>query len=141
MGQSPMTDGQTNPGDVQPVHALRNDAANCFTAPFDGLLTIICHGEKPFRPGTDTRDPTPFCTLAIDGHQTPPVVTIREHGQTDDAPQPGKLTWRVSREVLQRIFLGDRQLSGAFIAGRLLISGDMAVMARLRLSDRIDRTG
>lgn len=118
--------------------ALKSEAAQCFQAAFDGVLTIICHDEKPFRQSGTPEPDASICTLRIDGHMTPPAVIIADNGHTDEAaPKHGHLTWRASRDVLQRIFLGDRQLSGAYIAGRLLISGDMAVMARLRPSEHV----
>ncbi len=41
--------------------------------------------------------------------------------------------WRAATETLIRIFEGGRALEGAYLSGRLHISGDMSVMARLVL--------
>ncbi len=42
-------------------------------------------------------------------------------------------TWCASPDTLARIFEGGRALESAYLSGRLKISGDMSVMARLIL--------
>jgi putative sterol carrier protein len=41
--------------------------------------------------------------------------------------------WTASSETLTRIFEGGRALESAYLSGRLSITGDMSVMARLAL--------
>ncbi len=66
----------------------------------------------------------------IDGRQEPPVIG-------NDAPSnlsSGFCLWRTSMDTLGRVLSPEtRRLEGAYIAGRLAISGDMAVMARLEV--------
>jgi hypothetical protein len=68
----------------------------------------------------------------VDGRSEPPLVTL-------DAPQGverGFCLWRAGFDTLRRLFSQrERRLESAFIAGRLKISGDMSVMARLELAD------
>lgn len=67
----------------------------------------------------------------IDGMPDPPVVSL-------DAPtglERGFCLWRASGETLSRVLTPEnRRLEAAFVGGRLKISGDMAVMARLELT-------
>lgn len=118
---------------------MRAEAEKCFRSAFDGTLTIICRADQQFG---KSETPEVICVLHIDGHASPPVISIATQ-ETIEPPEsngsngisPGACTWRASHQVLQRIFLGDRQLTSAYISGRLIISGDMAVMARLKLTD------
>ena len=88
-------------------------AEKFFTESFDGVIRIEA-GDKT--------------ALWVDGRKTPPVLS-------DKAPENvtgAFCLWQASPETIGRIFSdGARQLEAAYIAGRLTISGDMAVMARL----------
>lgn len=68
-----------------------------------------------------------------------PAFVIDGTGQTtriiDPAP-PGfapDLRWIANTETLLRIFEGSRAVESAYLSGRLVIAGDMAVMARLEM--------
>ena len=90
------------------VERLASAAAVAFRTPFGGCIRI---------------EPN-------DGDAAPPAVT-------DDAPKAadeGRMcVWRASADTLARIFEGERLLGSAYVSGRLSISGDMSVMARLQL--------
>lgn len=64
----------------------------------------------------------------VDGRQDPPIVSA-------DAPRQlatDFCLWRIDYPDLMRVCAeGTRRIESSFVAGRLKISGDMAVMARL----------
>ena len=92
---------------------LISAAQHYFREGFDGVIRI------------ETED---GATLWVDGRATPPQIGA-------DAPanlEGAYCLWRAGADTLARIFGPEqRQLEAAYIAGRLEISGDMAVMARL----------
>lgn len=93
---------------------LTAEAKGFFTRPFDGVIRIELESDDR--------------SLWIDGREAPPVVSENAPAGLD-----GRFClWRTNRETLDRL-LGDppQQLESIYIAGRLKISGDMAVMARL----------
>lgn len=53
-------------------------------------------------------------------------------GPTPPAGEP-HCVWRAAGETLLRVLEGGRALESAYLSGRLKISGDMSVMARLVL--------
>ncbi len=68
----------------------------------------------------------------VDGRERPPTVS----------PTPPKglerrfCLWRLSENDIRFVLAGDeKRLDASFVAGRLQISGDMAVMARLELAN------
>ena len=65
-------------------------------------------------------------TIWVDGHHNPPTITT-----TQPSPAKPLCIWRTAQDILSRILDGERALESAFVSGRLTISGDMAVMARL----------
>jgi len=67
-----------------------------------------------------------------------PCFDVNGHGAEcsleDAAPdRDPDCVWRANGETLNRIFEGGRALESAFLSGRLSISGDLSVMARLVL--------
>lgn len=87
-----------------------------FRKRFDGVIRIELDGVPQ--------------AIWIDGRQEPPAI-----GR--DAPpnlSSGFCLWRTSVNTLGRILSPEtRRLEGAYIAGRLAVSGDMAVMSRLEV--------
>jgi hypothetical protein len=95
--------------------ALIDAARTAFKTPFGAVLKIAPEGETPF---------------AVDGRVNPPKILdpLGEDMETHCA-------WRGAADVLARVFSGERALESAYVAGRLRISGDMSVMARLALDN------
>ena len=92
---------------------LTSAAQSYFGNRFDGVIRI------------ETED---GATMWVDGRATPPKIGTDAPANLDGA----YCLWRASADTLGRVFGPEqRQLEAAYIAGRLEISGDMAVMARL----------
>ncbi len=91
-------------------------AEKFFQTPFNGIIRIeLAEGSG---------------SLWVDGRQSPPQVTEKAPPNVGEA----FCLWRTNKETLNRILSpGVRQLEAAYIAGRLNISGDMSVMARLEV--------
>jgi len=88
-------------------------AAGAFRKPFGAVLEIAPEGARPF---------------FVDGRSEPcAIIAARPAGA---APA---CVWRAGAGTLARIFEGGRALESAYLSGRLKISGDMSVMARLKL--------
>lgn len=98
--------------EVDPLAAAVKKA---FKAPFDAVVKIAPDKGEP---------------LFIDGRKTPPAVSAA-------APDTDSVTcqWRGSREALTRAMGSERAFESAYVAGRILVSGDMSVMARLAFED------
>ncbi len=98
---------------------LVTDAKKYFKQQFDGVIRVELEG-------------TPNA-IWIDGRSAPPVVSEKAPANVDTA----FCLWRTSQETFERILSpGVRQLEAAYIAGRLAISGDMGVLARLEVGDQ-----
>ncbi len=88
-------------------------AAAAFRQGFGAVLEIVAEGATPF---------------FIDGRgETCAVVAAAPAGAVPAC------VWRAAPDTLARIFEGGRALESAYLSGRLKISGDMSVMARLVL--------
>lgn len=106
--------------------ALGNEEFNAFVeavrlgcqAPFDGIIKLICKDR-----GDDWPD------VLIDGRKAPVTLSA---AKTDKAQ--ADCTLRGSEETLLRLLSGERGVNRAYISGRLAISGDMSVMARIELT-------
>lgn len=85
-----------------------------FVAPFDGVIRIeVTDGDFAFWVDGRTEPPTV-------GRESPSEVSTRF------------CLWRIDYLDLNQLFSdGPRRIESSFIASRLKISGDMAVMARL----------
>lgn len=91
---------------------IRAVAAKAFRTGFAGVLRIEPSDGDPFD---------------IDGRGETCVIIDASPGLSPDC------VWRANVETLVRIFDGGRALESAYLSGRLTISGDMSVMARLAL--------
>lgn len=89
-------------------------ARDYFTRPFAGVIRIEIDGRAE--------------AIWVDGRTDPPTI-----GETAPANVSGDFClWRTGQDTLQRVLSPEvRRLESAYIAGRLTISGDMAVMVRL----------
>jgi len=95
------------------LDALKTAAQTAFQSPFDAVLKIVV---------------ADLGVLAIDGSHAPPRVQISEdHGGAD-------IWWRLKASALQKILSGEIDAANAFLSGRLRVTGDMSVMARLALT-------
>lgn len=90
-------------------------AAGAFKAPFAGVIRIEPDGAAP---------------IFIDGRVASPVIAATEPA---DAAEASQCVWRAARDTLLQIFEEERALTGSFVSGRLIIAGDMSVMARLQM--------
>jgi hypothetical protein len=88
-------------------------AAGPFRKPFGAILEIAPNGAAPFY---------------VDGRSDPCSVS----GARPQGGAPA-CVWRAGADTLSRILQGGRALESAYLSGRLKISGDMSVMARLIL--------
>ncbi|MEE4213403.1 MAG: SCP2 sterol-binding domain-containing protein [Parvularcula sp.] len=96
-------------------HPLQRLAEDSFTKGFGGVLRI-----------ENSDDGT---SLWVDGREDKPVI-----GQSAPKNLTGRFClWRAEAEVLRGVLSGERRLGMLYNAGRLKISGDMAVMARLTM--------
>lgn len=95
--------------------ALRLAAEKAFAAPFAALLELRPEGGA---------------SLWVDGRKSPPQVL-------DSAPEGAgaDCVWRGTRDALQRALANARAFESAYLAGRVAIAGDIAVMARLELHE------
>ncbi len=89
-------------------------ARKTFTEPFGAVITLLVEGD-------DNK------TIRIDGRQTPPVVSAAKSAGKADC------VWRAAPDILLRAISGERGFESVYVSGRLSISGDMSVMARLNL--------
>ncbi|MEZ5896443.1 MAG: SCP2 sterol-binding domain-containing protein [Parvularculaceae bacterium] len=97
---------------METANALIENARAAFAAGFGAVLAI----EAP-----------DAATIYVDGRNDTCSLTA----VPPDAP--AACVWRASTDTLLRIFEGGRALESAYLSGRLKISGDMSVMARLKL--------
>lgn len=97
---------------TQPTSDLRTAANATFTKPFGAVLEIR---------------PSDAPAIYIDGHNAPPTISDTPLQQAADC------VWHADDDVLGSVLRGERALDRAFISGRLVITGDMSVMARLNL--------
>ena len=105
------------PGNEEFTAFLKSVRLGC-QAPFDGVIKLICK---------DRGDEWP--DVLIDGRKTPVTVIT---ANTDNVK--ADCTLRGSEETMLRLLSGERGVNRAYISGRLAISGDMSVMARIELS-------
>ena len=89
-------------------------AAKAFSTPFAAVLKLA----------PDAGDP-----VWVDGRAAPPICAATEPKDTH-----ADCIWRGGREALLRALAGERAFESAFVSGRIAISGDMSVMARLQMA-------
>ncbi len=88
-------------------------AAKTFAMPFGAILQLAPDGGH---------------MIWVDGRSNPPTIST-------NAPKNASAdcTWRGARESLLRALENERAFGSAFVSGRITISGDMSVMARLQM--------
>ena len=114
---------------TQSEDALTAAAQRAFAASFGVVLKLA---------------PEQGAALWVDGRGERPVVsaTAPDGADADDQhsdDQDGKggaalCVWSGARESLMRALAGERAFESAFVSGRIAVSGDMSVMARLALA-------
>ena len=68
--------------------------------------------------------------LWVDGHVSPPAI------RKNPPKKPDPLCiWRSASDTMRRVLEGERALESSYVSGRLKISGDMSVMARLEMEN------
>lgn len=99
--------------DAPPKDDLIVAAEKAFTAPFGAVLHLA---------------PETGAALWIDGRAERPAVS-----KTAPENTAALCVWRAPRESLIRALSGERAFESAFVSGRIAVSGDMSVMARLTI--------
>lgn len=92
---------------------LKSLALKTFAKPFGAVLELA---------------PENGGAIWIDGHTSPPKILTKAPKKT-----PADCTWRGTGESLLRALEGERAMGSAFVSGRITLSGDMSVMARLHM--------
>ena len=90
---------------------LVNAAHKMFAAPFNAVLKLT---------------PDEGAALWVDGRQHPPSLS----SEAPDSTSPD-CQWRGGRDAMIRAMAGARAFESAYASGRVAVSGDMSVMARL----------
>ena len=93
---------------------LKDRAEKAFASPFGAVIKIAPDDAEP---------------VWVDGRQNPPKILTKLPAKDAEV-----CTWRGARESLMRALDNERAATSAFVSGRIAISGDMSVMARLQLS-------
>ncbi|WP_428407785.1 SCP2 sterol-binding domain-containing protein [Hyphococcus sp.] len=101
--------------DAGDTDALMIAAKKAFAAPFGAVLKIA---------------PDNGCPLWVDGRQNPPQISSDAPGGLE-----ADCLWRGAREALVRAMSGARAFESAYVSGRVAVSGDISVMARLTLDE------
>ena len=95
--------------------SLAEAARGAFAAPFDAVLELRPDEGAP---------------VFIDGRKTPPAVS----NSHPDKKGAADCVWRCPADIMLRVLTSRRAVENAVISGRLVIAGDMSVMARLELA-------
>lgn len=90
---------------------LRKAAETAFHAPFGAVLKIAPDGAAP---------------LIVDGRDDPPSLR--------DGDEAADCVWSGDVENLARIIDSERAIERAVLSGRLMVAGDMSVMARIAIA-------
>ncbi|MEO0398181.1 MAG: hypothetical protein AAF224_02020 [Pseudomonadota bacterium] len=102
--------------------SLIKAAEDAFKHEFNAVIEIRATNQAPF---------------FVDGYTSPPSVSATEPVKKDEtklaARKEGRAIWTASPETLIEIFARKKALESSYLSGRLLIGGDMSVMARLLL--------
>lgn len=92
-------------------------AEKAFKAPFGAVLHLA---------------PETGAALWVDGRAASPVVSATAP-ETPKGGADALCVWRGQRDSLIRALSGERAFESAFVSGRIAVSGDMSVMARLAI--------
>ena len=95
--------------------ALEAAAKKAFAAPFGAVLKLAPDEGAP---------------LWIDGRASPPKLS----SAAPDGKEADCL-WRGAGDALIRAMAGARAFESAYVSGRIAVSGDMSVMARLAVEE------
>lgn len=95
--------------------ALARAARKAFTIPCGAVLQLA---------------PENGTAVFVDARQTPPAIDETPPSDQKEAD----CVWHGSMDALIRTLSSERAVENATINGRLVISGDMSVMARLQLA-------
>jgi len=94
---------------------LKEAAKKFFAASFNGVLKLAPPEQAP---------------LWVDGHQSPPEVSLTPPAKTE-----ADCTWHGASEILQQALFNIRSFESAYISGRVTISGDMSLLTRIVKSE------
>lgn len=95
---------------------LSRRAARAFTSPFGGVLRLESDGENP---------------VFVDGRSD--AVRVASDGSGLPAAGAGLSCWRGTQDALMRALESERAFMSAYVAGRVIVHGDMSVLARLKI--------
>ncbi|MEM6850997.1 MAG: SCP2 sterol-binding domain-containing protein [Pseudomonadota bacterium] len=95
---------------AEELEACRAASAAVFLQPFGAVLGVFVRDKG---------------ALTIDGATTPPTILVGDRQVAD-------CYWRLSADALHKILSGQIDVSAAVLSGRLRITGDLSVMARLQ---------
>ena len=92
---------------------LLESAKKALTHPFAAVIKLAPMDQTP---------------IWVDGRTTPPTIGLAApEGNTGDC------TWYGALDALEQALESERALESAYVSGRITISGDMSVMARLTM--------
>ena len=94
---------------------LPEAAGKAFSSPFGAVLEQRPEGGDP---------------LFVDGRCEPPAIA----SALPDDQSAADCTWRGPADMMGRTLASNRAVENAVINGRISISGDMSVMARLEMT-------
>lgn len=89
-------------------------ATETFSAVFNGVIELAPQGEA---------------SVWVDGRAAPPVAM-----KSAPKKHPADCVWRGAPDTLLRALESEKALESAYLSGRLFISGDMSLMARLSMA-------
>lgn len=96
------------------ISDLIEAAQKAFNQSFSGVIKIDLEDDGLF---------------FVNGFDAPPSIDEKD----PNVSEPALCIWRTDMNTLQRILSNERALENAYISGRLAITGDMSIMARLTL--------
>ena len=92
---------------------LLESAKKALTKPFGAVIKLA---------------PVDHTPVWVDGRTTPPAISLN----VPDG-NPGDCTWHGALDALEQALESERAFENAYLSGRITISGDMSVMARLTM--------
>lgn len=96
------------------VDPLEAAARKSFAAAFGAILKL---------------EPDTGACVWIDGRTSPPALSSSPPSSAETC------VWRGPQDALLRAIASNRAFESAFVAGRILVAGDMSVPARVTLGD------